>query len=73
MTYKGFLKWANDRACDGQWDLDVAMFCTEIATRLYSVPWFKRNKLWCALQGNEIVQQIVNPTNARYLICHKYY
>lgn len=72
MTYKGFLKWANDRACDGRWGLDTAMACTQMATLLYSVPWFRRKKLWKEMQGDEFVKQIVVPVNAYYLICHKY-
>ena len=72
MTYKGFLKWANDRACDGRWGLDVAMACTQMATLLYSVPWFRRKKLWQEMQGDEFVEQIVVPTNVKYKIADKY-
>ena len=53
MTYKGFLKWANDRACDGRWGFDAAMACTQMAELLYSVPWFRRKKLWQEMQADE--------------------
>ena len=73
MTYKGFLKWANDRATDGRWGFDTAIVCSQMASLLYSVPWYKRKKLWQEIQGDEFVRQIVVPVNAHYLICYKYH
>lgn len=73
MTYKGFLRWANDRACDGRWGIYEAMACTHLATCLSSAPWFRREKLWKEMKGDEFVNQIVVPINAHYLICDKYH
>lgn len=29
MTYKEFKKYCNDRACDGKWSIEEAIFCVE--------------------------------------------
>ena len=37
MTYKEFREWCNDRACDGQWGMNTAMFCIKILTQIEDV------------------------------------
>lgn len=34
MTYKEFYEYCNDRACDGRWSFEEAVFCLSIIDRI---------------------------------------
>ena len=35
VTFSEFVNWANNRACDGDWDLQTAITCTELIGDIY--------------------------------------
>ena len=46
MKFKEFASWCNDRAFDGQWGMVAAIVCSETASKIYSYPFWEREKLW---------------------------
>jgi hypothetical protein len=64
MTYKEYLAWCNERACDGCWSLQVAFVCGDIAKRLYKVPFWKRKKEWLKVKDT-IETDVVSVINAK--------
>ena len=66
MTFKAFKSWCNHRACDGCWSFAVATTCIEIMRIVKEVPFWKREKVWRAINekyGIEI--NIVRPINEK--------
>lgn len=44
-TFKEFIDWANQRACDGGWDMRTAMVCIKAINEVLDVkPIFRRKK-----------------------------
>lgn len=39
MKYKEFVRWCNERACDGCWGLNTAMICINIINNMTSIPF----------------------------------
>ncbi|MBP3922018.1 MAG: hypothetical protein J6D27_03545 [Ruminiclostridium sp.] len=61
MTYKEFIAWCHERACDGLWGIQTAMFCLSVITTMKSVPFWQRKKLWLKIKDNvEVVVSIAN-------------
>lgn len=66
MKYKDFVRWCNERACDGCWGLPVAMSCIAIIDEVKSAPFWKRKKVWNEFNAdNRIEEYIVKPVNKR--------
>lgn len=65
MTYKEFLAWCNDRACDGFWSLEVALCCTDLAHRLYRKPFWKRKKEWLKIKDEIEIEKVVYAINEK--------
>lgn len=66
MTYKEFIAWCNERACDGCWDMETAIHCLNIITVMKSVPFWRRKKLWIAIKNDiEIDVYSTNEKNQR--------
>lgn len=64
MTYKEFCRWCNDRAADGCWGYNEARHCIAIYDDIRkNFPFWKREERWRELEA-EIVEKIINPTNA---------
>lgn len=64
MTFKEFVNWCNCRAADGCWGLNEAMICVTLVCELKKQPFWKRTKEWKKME-NEVVTNIVNPTNKK--------
>ncbi len=64
MTFKKFVKWCNDRSCDGRWGVVEAMICRKVYREVNSFPFWKRNKVWKNRYCDNIYKHIVEPTNA---------
>ena len=65
MTFKEFMKWCNDRACDGAWNLREVMEVLDIISDVRKkLPW-RREKYWKKQYEFHVTQQIVIPTNKR--------
>ena len=64
MTFKEFVEWCNDRACDGCWGMIEAMTCIDIISNIRKLPFWKRKKAWMEKQ-QQVLDEIVNPTNRK--------
>lgn len=65
MTFKEFIAWCNDRACDGTWNLIEAMVAIDIVEDVRkNRPW-RREKYWKKRYESHVMQQIVMPINKR--------
>ena len=64
MKYKEFVDWCYDRACDGCWSYNTAVYCLEVVDRINSLPFWKRKKEWLKVKDS-IERNIVSVINAR--------
>lgn len=64
MTYKQFIKWCNERTCDGQWSMITALTCINVIKTINKVPFWKRENEWQKLNKDLKIEEIyVNETN----------
>lgn len=64
MSYKEFSRWSNQRACDGCWGMNTAIFCMDIIRQVQSQPFWKRERKWQELNTEYSIQDsIINPIN----------
>ena len=61
MTYKEFNDWCNQRACDGCWSMNTAIYCIGVCEEINSIPFWKRNKVWKTEYEDEIVNKVIIP------------
>lgn len=71
MTFKEFRKWANERACDGQWGLTQAIETAEIydnmrKAKLFKKRYWKNNCEERAIKLVESVNQITEQVKEKY-------
>lgn len=64
MTFKEFKNWCNERACDGCWGMLTSLTCIDIMNRINKLRWWKRKKAWEEIE-NQVMEEIVNPINAK--------
>lgn len=64
MTFKEFVIWCNERACDGCWGMNEATICIAIISEIKNKPFWKRKKEWKKFE-DEVVTKIVNPINKK--------
>lgn len=62
MKFKEFANWCNNRAADGCWGFKEASLCCYVASEIYKLPFWKREKAW-KNEEEFIVNNIVNPIN----------
>lgn len=65
MTFKEFKAWCNRRASDGCWGMMTAMICCDVVKDVLKEPFWRREKVWQKQHAKEIVEQLVEPTNAK--------
>lgn len=65
MTFKEFVAWCNERACDGCWGLIEATLCIDIVQDVRRKPFWRREKYWHETHEEQVVHQIVYPTNQK--------
>ena len=65
MTFKQFKRWCNDRACDGRWGYEDAVYCIELIQDMMKIPWWKRNKAWKKI-NLLVLHAVVTPTNQKF-------
>ncbi|OUO78198.1 hypothetical protein B5F53_11665 [Blautia sp. An249] len=65
MKYREFVKWCNERACDGCWGMLEAMICIWVLEEVRKAPFWRREKVWREQYENDVVNQIVEPTNQK--------
>ena len=64
MTYRQFQYWCNERACDGCWDENTALFCIELMGIMRKIPWWRRRKFWNRISV-AVMDAIVGPINRK--------
>lgn len=72
MTFKEFVKWCNDRTCDGYWSMNDAIACMQIMKEVNEV-WFswRKENFWQKNYSEAVETQIVNPINQKIKILLK--
>lgn len=67
MTFKEFVAWCNERACDGCWGMNTAMVCIDVMSevRKHSRLGFRRERFWRENFESDVLEQIVNPINEK--------
>ena len=67
MTFKEFTNWCNERACDGYWSMNTALFCIQIVDRVMEKPFWKREREWQRINREEydVISNIVSAINAK--------
>ena len=65
MTFKQFVQWCNDRACDGCWGMLEAMQCIEVLRDVRQYPFWEREKMWKHHHMRVFVEKIVEKTNQK--------
>lgn len=64
MSYKQFLSWCNDRACDGRWSKENAVYCINVIDTINAQPFWKRNRIWNKSFALYVIYKIVLPTDS---------
>ena len=64
MTYREFVSWCNERACDGCWDFDTATLCCRVIDIISQMPFWRRKKAWREIKDS--VENVVSAVNKRY-------
>ena len=65
MSFKQFISWCNERACDGYWGMITAIACMDIYHKIKALPFWKREKVWRDNYEQQVLNEIVNPINAK--------
>lgn len=61
MTFKQFVAWCNERACDGRWGMLEAVACIDIVKTVRKERFLKREKIWKSNYEKKVLDEIVNP------------
>jgi len=61
MKYKEFSAWCTDRAADGCWAKDIAIYCLRLCGYIDSFAFWKREKIWRKEYEAKIVNTIIEP------------
>jgi hypothetical protein len=64
MTFKQFREWCSDRACDGCWGFNDALYCIELIQNMMKIPWWKREKTWKKIE-TQVICAVVTPINKK--------
>ena len=65
MTFKEFVEWCNQRACDGCWGMITALQCIEVMRDVKRQPFWKREKYWKHHYMHSAVMEMVEQTNQK--------
>lgn len=66
MKFKDFVRWCNERVCDGCWGFQTARICIDILRQVRRRPFWKREKAWQAInEGHWIETMIIDPINQK--------
>lgn len=61
ISFKAFSDWCNQRAADGCWSMNTAMFCINLITKINKI-WFswRREKYWKEHYEEYVRENVVN-------------
>lgn len=63
MTFKEFVTWCSDRACDGRWGIAEATICANVIQAIRRHPFWRREKVWEQEYRQNISAKIIDPVN----------
>ena len=63
MRFREFVRWCNERACDGCWGMTDAVICIDILKRVRKHPFWRREKVWREEFREFTEENIVKPIN----------
>lgn len=65
MKYKEFVKWCNERACDGCWGIRLAMDCICAMEDINKEFFWQREKTWQKHELYQSICQCISETNKK--------
>ena len=65
MTFKEFVDWCNERACDGCWGMGAAIECINVITEVRKQPFWRRDKKWQEINKEYNFELLVNSIDQR--------
>jgi len=66
MKFKEFSTWCNARWHDGCWSAQIAIQCIEIGKAIWSMPFWKREKIWREyVSATNIVENVIKPLDKK--------
>lgn len=65
MKFKEFKDWCNQRACDGCWSRETAIYCIALYNTVQAFPFWKREKMWRERYEKDTVEKVVNVIEAK--------
>lgn len=65
MTFKEFEEWCNERACDGCWGMNEALFCTDIIGAVQEQPRRKQEAFWQGINYIVDIEKLVMTINEK--------
>ena len=66
MTFKEFVAWCNERACDGCWGFNTVIACINAMNEVKLSPPWAREAAWQRVnREHRIVRDYVIPTNKK--------
>lgn len=64
LSFKEFVRWCNERACDGCWSMGTSIMCMRIIHAVNDKPFWKRKKAWAEInEDDNVYKSIVEPIN----------
>lgn len=60
MKFKEFVKWCNERACDGCWGMLTAMASIDLIQQVRKISFWRREKFWKENYEHQVLDEIVN-------------
>lgn len=60
MTYKRFVEWCNERACNGHWNMGIALACDDIMKKINKLPPWRREEEWQKLYKADKLKGLIN-------------
>ena len=65
VSFRQFVQWCNERACDGCWGIGTAAICIGVMEDVKARPRREQNKFWLENFEEEVRTQVIEPINAK--------
>ena len=70
MKYKEFVKWCNERACDGDWSATMAMASISVMNTVNDLYFWQREKRWKEINAEFQIEKIMQSKKCPHWINH---
>ena len=65
MTFKEFSNWCNERACDGCWSMNTAIYCIGVCETINKEHFWKKEKIWKDKYEQYITTNVIDVINKK--------